>query len=68
MSEWIRCTTRLPKNQEECLIAFLIIPGDEDCGYCYSLATYINGEFWSWELEKNVTNCTHWMPLPEIPN
>ncbi len=65
--KWIKCTTRLPHEEKECLVAFEIIRGEKECGLCYNMATYINGEFLTWELGKVVPYVTHWMPLPKSP-
>lgn len=65
--EWIKCAKRLPENEEECLVAFHIIIGNAGCGYAYSLATFIDFKFYSWELNNQINCVTHWMPLPESP-
>lgn len=63
---WINCKNRMPENEEECLVAFSIMPGDPGCGVCFNMATYINGVFLSWELGNLIDNVTYWMPLPEF--
>lgn len=67
-NKWIKCTKKMPKNNEECLVAFHIMPGDSGCGFCYSLATFVDGEFLSWELSNQINHVTHWMILPENPD
>jgi hypothetical protein len=64
---WIKCTKKLPKNQEECLVAFHIIPGDSECSYCFNLAIFNGTEFLSWELVSQINYVTHWMKLPDQP-
>ncbi len=68
MTKWIECTKKIPKNQQECLIAFEIMPGDPGCGFAYNLATFLNGKFLSWELNALIKGVTHWMPLPKGPD
>lgn len=67
MNKWISCKKKFPKDEEECLVAFYILPPDSGCGHAYSLATFIKGEFLSWELHKQISWVTHWMPLPDSP-
>ncbi len=66
--KWINCEKKLPDDEEECLIAFYILPPDSVCGHAYSLATFLNGKFLSWELSQQIKNVSHWMPLPKGPN
>ena len=65
--KWIELHKKKPKNQDECLVAFEIWPGDAECGYCMHLATYVDKVFYTWELSKPILSVTHWMPLPECP-
>ncbi len=65
--KWIKCTTRLPNEEKECLVAFEIFPGEKHAGLCYNMATYINGVFLTWELGTTIHHVTHWMPLPKSP-
>lgn len=66
--KWIECKKILPKNEEECLVAFHIIPGDEGCGHAFSLATFLDFTFYTWERNRQLNYVTHWMPLPKGPN
>ncbi len=68
MTKWIKCTKKLPKNEQECLVAFHIMPGDPGCGHAFNLATYIGGIFISWELSNQINYVTHWMPIPNGPD
>jgi len=68
--KWIKCTKELPKNGQECLVGFHLYVGQIkqiEAGYCFSLATFTNGEFYSWELRKTIGCVSHWMPLPKPP-
>ena len=67
MIEWIKCINRFPVEGEECLVAFYILPPDSGCGHAFSLATFSNYNFYSWELQKEIGHVTHWMPLPNSP-
>lgn len=65
---WIKCSERLPENGQECLVSFYSVPVESGFGPSYSLATYLNLEFNSWELRKTISSPTHWLPLPEVPD
>lgn len=66
MSEWIRCSERMPEANEDVLV--VINPGDYQSihiGYMYNEGDWmIDGEFW---YEEGDPSITHWMPLPEPP-
>lgn len=66
--KWISCSKKMPEQEEECLVAHEIWPGDHGCGYCYDLATFYDGKFLTWELKKTILNVTYWMKLPKSPN
>ncbi len=68
MNEWIDINNKKPPNTEECLVAFHLIRGEQECGYCFNLATFLDGVFYSWELNLQLNNITHWMSLPDNPN
>ncbi len=65
--DWIKVTDRLPETGEECLVAFHSLPEKLGFWQCYSLSTFIENKFHSWELNKVINHPTHWMPLPESP-
>lgn len=65
--KWVKCEVKLPENEEECLVAARIVPTRQSAGMTFDLATYVNGVFLSWELEKVVERVTHWMKLPQDP-
>lgn len=64
MSEWIKCSDRLPENGIPCLV---FAPEYDVDGY--SIATYTNGrKKWTDNHFTFITEyVTHWMPLPEPP-
>ena len=64
--QWIKCSERLPLNEEECFVAVQFLPIDED-SFVFSLAIFNNGEFRSWEIGHLLTYVSHWMPLPDPP-
>lgn len=66
--KWNKCVDKLPKDNQECLVAFHIIPGDAGCGHAFHMATYFKGEFLTWELSRNINYVTHWMKLPKGPD
>ena len=78
MSEWIKCTDRLPENEQEVLISL------RDGAYCrggYGGATVVDAMFsndplfagtwfpifsvWGDDKEYQVEDVVAWMPLPE---
>lgn len=65
--KWIKCSDRMPELCEECLIAFNSVPQMGDDGYCFQLATYVDGDFITFELTRRVKDVTHWMKLPLTP-
>ena len=66
-NEWIKFLDTPPSHLEECKVAHYLPSGDKKAGYCYSLATFLDGEFMAFNSIKKITNVTHWMCLPEPP-
>lgn len=58
MSEWIKCSERLPKINE-CVIVY----SEDDHEFAY----LINRETWIEWHSGNELDVTHWMPLPDPP-
>ncbi|EQA3420201.1 DUF551 domain-containing protein [Cronobacter dublinensis] len=74
MSEWIKCSERMPENDDYVLVA------DFDAHYTscepnYQIACYgdwFKNNYPSWDngdgLGVNLKTITHWMPLPAPPD
>ena len=60
--KWIKCSNRLPIDEQECLVAYKCAPN-----VVYNLAIFHSNKFTSWEVFRDIENVTHWMPLPEAP-
>lgn len=74
MSEWISVEDRLPERYREVLIwpqpenngrkligEYGLIKGQDSPVWYYEIYTA------GWGYEHEITNVTHWMPLPEPP-
>lgn len=68
MSEWVKCSDRMPENGKPVLVYDETMPTSER----FSVAAYDRGGWsamcgvsgWEWEFEIIPT---HWMQLPESP-
>lgn len=69
MDKWIKCSDRLPENQD-------LDEGDNDYCFVYyddlstygtAKAMYCNGEWYTSYISKLIYPVTHWQPLPEFP-
>ena len=58
MSEWIKCSERLPED-ERYFLAF-------DCNHCMWVACWYENN-WVDMLDRKLFDITHWMPLPKEP-
>ena len=63
MSEWVKCSDRVPEMYQQCLVC---IDGDDD--RVHMAVAHYNG----WKsgfigVNKWRIVATHWMPLPEPP-
>ena len=71
MSEWIKCSDRLPKIEE--WRSTFIVYGSPKCGsHCNDfqvMEAYYRREDKCWEFGEYdcPINVTHWMPLPKPP-
>ncbi len=81
MSEWIKCSDRLPEIDQQAWISFLTPWGAPDRGQAYGI--YLGDGDWYWDVsesgdllsrsealkipETTVCYVTHWMPLPAPP-
>ena len=72
MSEWIKCSERLPEIEDASVLAYWPSNGGMDMVHIYDYFKDItagvddNGVqlYTKWYIESGVT---HWMPLPEPP-
>lgn len=60
--QWIKCSDKLPQDQDECLVCFKCSPN-----VAYELSVFQTGKFHSWYAFNEIKNVTHWMSLPEPP-
>lgn len=68
MSEWIKCSERLPEEQIEVLVWYEgtgMVPGSIGIDHL-AKDRFENGAPLTWYLAGDTV--THWMPLPEPPN
>lgn len=61
MTNWIKCSDRLPKNDK----LVLITDGNEVIMGRYCFKCNISEADYK---EFTLTDCAWWMPLPEVPN
>lgn len=65
MSEWVKCSERMPEEGEMVLTAFR---GVVRSGVC-KVVDVIGGKCFVCELDRcHGIPATHWMPLPEPPS
>jgi hypothetical protein len=74
VSEWIKCSDRLPENEQKILISdgkFVtactadVTPFWKGRGEFYPDGCEFGGYEWEWHFE--LEQITHWMPLPSPP-
>lgn len=66
LGQWIKCKERMPELKQTVLVY-------GNGHYC--VCTFDGGNartnqylFYPYDMNKNITGITHWMPLPEKPN
>lgn len=79
MTNWIKCSERLPERIQESVLAFGTLE-DESAPAVHEAYTIWNGKWFSVRSkealssegyviqEMTIHNVTHWQPLPEAPN
>ncbi len=67
MSEWIKCSDRLPDDDTEVLVCYWFHM--EFPSACYDLCTFVetDNKFISFRQGEHIECVTHWMPLPKPP-
>ncbi len=63
MSEWIKCSDRLPKNSNDVLVL-------NDNNKMHVSCYFFSKNMYVWEQRDDqigLGNVTHWMPLPKPP-
>ena len=66
MSQWIKCSERMPEEGEDVIIYDDLRQVHE--GYYIQCGDYVSWEISSYDPSYyDEVNVTHWMPLPEPP-